>query len=163
MIDCLPQSNLCFFLTQLLVVHVLPCDAMINPSNAKATFVQSATMQRLLLTIKTLSYWYSFESSRWVLSNEYPFARVLVINVGFSHHFVLAKLATSSIRVKTGDGFKSHHPCNGPKLPDYFGDISVSFWNYMKEYLTSLKLYLKGGRTVNGSQYVVNGTFVGMS
>ena len=36
-----------------------------------------------------------------MLSDEYPFARDSVIFHVFLHHFVLAKLATSSIRVKT--------------------------------------------------------------
>ena len=71
----------------------------LNPSNAKATFIQSTRMQRFLKTIETLSCWYSLESSHWVLSDEYPFARVSVIFQFFLHHFVLAKLATSSIRV----------------------------------------------------------------
>ena len=35
--------------------------------------------QKSLKTIQTLSCWYSFESSHWVLSDEYPFARVSVI------------------------------------------------------------------------------------
>ena len=48
--------------------------------------------------ILTLSCWCSFESSRRVLSDEYPFARVSVI-LSFSHHLVFAKLVTSSIRV----------------------------------------------------------------
>ena len=51
----------------------------VNPSNAEASFVQSTRTQRFLKSIETLSYWYSFESSRWVLSDEYPFARVSVI------------------------------------------------------------------------------------
>ena len=55
--------------------------------------------QNILKTIRTLSCWYSLESSRWVLSDEYPFARVSVISV-FLHHFELVKLATSSISVK---------------------------------------------------------------
>ena len=38
-------------------------------------------------------------SSRVVLSDEYPYARVLVIIQGFLHHFVMAILATRSIRV----------------------------------------------------------------
>ena len=42
--------------------------------------------------------WYSFDSSCWELSDEYPFARVLIFKA-FLCHFVLAKLATSSIRV----------------------------------------------------------------
>ena len=46
-----------------------------------------------------MSCWYSLESSRWVLSDEYPFAMVSVIFSFFLYHFVLAKLATGSIRV----------------------------------------------------------------
>ena len=64
----------------------------LNPFNAEATFVQRTMTQRFLITIQTLSCWYSLESSCRVLSDEYPFARVS----GFLHHFVLAKLATSS-------------------------------------------------------------------
>ena len=37
-----------------------------NPSNAKATFLQSIRMQRSLKTIATLSCWYSLDSSHWV-------------------------------------------------------------------------------------------------
>ena len=59
-----------------------------NPSNAKATFVQNTRM---------LFCWYSLDSSRGVLSDEYPFARVSVILSGFLHHFILAKFATSGI------------------------------------------------------------------
>ena len=47
-----------------------------NPSNAEATFVQITRMQRVLKTIETLPCWYSLDSSRWVLSDKYPFARV---------------------------------------------------------------------------------------
>ena len=44
---------------------------------------------------------YSLESSHWALSDEYPFARISIIFFKlFSHRFLLAKLATSSIRVK---------------------------------------------------------------
>ena len=50
-----------------------------NPSNAEATFVQSTRTQIFLKTIQTLSCWYSLDSSRGVLSDEYPFARVSVI------------------------------------------------------------------------------------
>ena len=60
-----------FHLNQVLVV--------LNPSNAESTFVQSTQMQRFLKTIKTMSCWYSLESSRRALSDEYPFARVSVI------------------------------------------------------------------------------------
>ena len=72
----------------------------INPFNAEATFVQATRMQKSLKSIQTLSCWYSFESSHWVLSDEYPFGRDSVIFQLFSHHFVLTKLATSSKRVK---------------------------------------------------------------
>ena len=75
------------------------CLYSLNPSNAEATFFQSTKTQLFLKTIETLSCWYTFESSCWVLSDEYPFARVLVILRGYLHLFVLAKLATSSIRV----------------------------------------------------------------
>ena len=50
-----------------------------NPSNAKATFIQSTVMQRILKIILTLSCWYSLDSSRRVLLDEYPFARNSVI------------------------------------------------------------------------------------
>ena len=50
---------------------------------------------------KTLSCCYSLDSSRWVLSGEYPcMCQGLSHFSTFLHDFVLAKLATSSIRVK---------------------------------------------------------------
>ena len=76
---------------------------LVNPSNAEATFIQSTRTQIFSKTIETLPCWHSLESSRRVLSYEYPFARVSVIFQVFFYHFVLAKLATSSIRVKNGD------------------------------------------------------------
>ena len=63
-------------------------------------------MQRVLITIQPLSCWYSLESSHGVLSDEYPYARVSVISQLFLHHFVLAKLATSSIGVKNAKNDK---------------------------------------------------------
>ena len=54
-------------------------------------------MQRFLKTIQTLSCWYSLESSRRALSDEYPFARVSVILLGFLHYFVLVELASSPV------------------------------------------------------------------
>ena len=68
-----------------------------NPFSAEATFVQITRMQSFLKTIFILSCWYSLESSREVLSDEYPCARVSVIFPGFLHHFVFAKLATKSM------------------------------------------------------------------
>ena len=35
---------------------------VLTPSNAEATFVQSTRMQRLLITIQTLSCWYSLDT-----------------------------------------------------------------------------------------------------
>ena len=46
-----------------------------------------------------MSCWYSLNSSREVLSDEYPFARGFDHFLVFLHHFVLAKLAASSVRV----------------------------------------------------------------
>ena len=53
----------------------------------------------IMKIIRTKSCGYSYESSHWVLSDEYPFAWVSVIFQLFLHYFILAKLATSSIRV----------------------------------------------------------------
>ena len=72
----------------------------LNPYNAEATFIQSRRMQRFSKIIETLSSWYSLNSPRGVLSGEYPYAKVCHFS-GFLHHFVLDKLATSSIRVNT--------------------------------------------------------------
>ena len=53
------------------------------------------------LLVVTLSCWYSLDSSRWVLSDKYPYARVSVIFQVFCLiSNWLIKLATSSIRVK---------------------------------------------------------------
>ena len=42
-------------------------------------YVQRTRKQRFLKTIRTLSCWYSLDSSHWVLSDEYQYARVSVI------------------------------------------------------------------------------------
>ena len=52
---------------------------VLNPFNAEASFVQSTRTQRSLKTLLTLSSWYSLNSSRQVISDEYPFARCSVI------------------------------------------------------------------------------------
>ena len=70
-----------------------------NPPNAEATFFQSIRMQSFWKILIILSCWYSLDSSPRVLSDEYPCARISIIFQCFLHHFVLAKLATSSIRV----------------------------------------------------------------
>ena len=67
--------------------------------DAEVTFAQSTRVQRSLKTILTLSCWYSLDSSHRVLSDEYPYAWVLVIFQGFLPRFLLAELATSSTRV----------------------------------------------------------------
>ena len=45
-----------------------------------------------------MSCWYSSDSSHWVLSDEYLHAGVSIIFLVFLHHFVLPKLASSSIK-----------------------------------------------------------------
>ena len=75
--------------------------------------------------IKTLSCWYSLDSSHWVLSDEYPLPRVAVIFPGFLHHFVLTKLATSSIRVNKG----SESVWNYQTIRDSaIGNLSFHHW-----------------------------------
>ena len=71
----------------------------LNPSYAKATFIRSTMTQRFLKNILTLSCMYLLESSCQVFSDEYQCARVSVNFQGFLHHFILAKLALSSIMV----------------------------------------------------------------
>ena len=65
-----------------------PLVSALNSSNAKATFTQSTRTQTFLKTFSTLSCWYSFYSSHWALSDEYPCARVKGHFSGFLHHFV---------------------------------------------------------------------------
>ena len=72
----------------------------LNPFTAESTFIEGTRTQKILKIISILSCWYSLESPHWVLSDEYPFARVSVIFQLFSHYFVMAKLATSIERVK---------------------------------------------------------------
>ena len=61
------------------ILPYIPVPLAFNPSNAEATFVQSTRTQRFLKIFLTLSCWYSLDSSRQVLSDEYPFDRVSVI------------------------------------------------------------------------------------
>ena len=90
----LPEAT--WWVLKVLDLHQQPGNSLrLNLAYAEATFVQSTRIQRFLIT---LSCWYLLESSHLVLSDEYPYARVSVIFQFFSHHFVLAKLATSSIR-----------------------------------------------------------------
>ena len=71
----------------------------VNPFHAEAIFIHGRKMQKVLKNNQTLLCWYSLESSCQELSNEHPFVKVLVIVQVFLHCVVLAKLATSSIRV----------------------------------------------------------------
>ena len=52
------------------------------------------------------------------------------------HHFVLAKLGTSSIRVKTYSCLKQ------PELPNCFGDISLTK-TIVGKYLKEIELFIK--------------------
>ena len=63
-------------------------------------FYPKHKVQRFLKSIETLSCWYLLDSSRWVLLNEYPFARV---SVSFLYNFVFVKFTSSSKRVKLQD------------------------------------------------------------
>ena len=53
-------------------------------------------IQRILTTIWTLSCWYSLDSSRCILSDEYPCARLSTHFSGYLYHFVLAKIQNVS-------------------------------------------------------------------
>ena len=53
-----------------------------------------------------MSSWYSLESSRWVLSDGHQCAKVSIHFWASLHHFVLAKLATTSMRVKVPSDLK---------------------------------------------------------
>ena len=83
-------------------------ETRINPSNSKAILVQRTRMQRSLKTILIRSCWYLLESSRRVLSDEYPWPGFRWF-LRFLHHFVLAKLATSSVRVNQIKQIKLQH------------------------------------------------------
>ena len=71
----------------------------INPSNAETTLVKNTKTQRFLKNFLTLSCWYSLDSSHWILSRWAPICHGFSKFSMFSHHFELAKSATSSIRV----------------------------------------------------------------
>ena len=75
-----PPVTFCIMLADGCSLSLTP---LINPSNAEATYAQSSMTQKSLKTILTLSCWYSLNSSRWVLSDEYPFARVSIIFQNF--------------------------------------------------------------------------------
>ena len=74
-------------------------DVHSNHFNVEATSVQSTRTLRFLKTIITPSCWYSLDSSRWVrysqMSAHLPGFQSFL---RFLHHFVMTKLATSSIR-----------------------------------------------------------------
>ena len=148
----------------------------LNPSNAETTFLQSTRMQDSWKNIETLSSWYSFESSRRVLSDEYPFARVSVISCFFCIFFVLAKLATSSIRVNPYISLLQPQPnpwvFRCPHLPDHsiawkgfedwkliltkslillqiFSEVTIYYWGIIKSSLNPADIS-RGASTLRG-------------
>ena len=135
---------MCVYL--LCCVLYLLCECLyLNPSNGEATFFQRTRTQRFWKNIQTLSCWYSLDSSRWVLSDEYPFARVSVIFQLFLHHLVLAKLAASSIKVK----LKSLHggiwqrPQNAPQDKSFMN--TLSYRRKLKILISKFSKMLKSG------------------
>ena len=83
------------FLHHFILAKLATCSIRVNPFNAETSFVRGTRTQRSLKIIWSLSCGYSLESSHWVITYEYPFARVSVIFQPLSHYFVLTKLATS--------------------------------------------------------------------
>ena len=80
------------------------------PMPIKATFFQSPWTQRFLRTLKTRSCWYSLDSSRSVLSDEYHLRWFRSIFRVFLQPFVLAKLANvTSVRVNASEGVYKLH------------------------------------------------------
>ena len=71
-----------------------------NSFNAEATFIQRTKTKSFLKIIQKLSCWYPLESSRWELPDEYTYVPGFQSFSMFLHHLVLAKLATTSMRVK---------------------------------------------------------------
>ena len=65
----------------------------LNPSNAMAIIVRSTRTQRFLKTISTLSSWYSLDSSNWILSEEYTYARVSVTFSGYIVSFCKGQIS----------------------------------------------------------------------
>ena len=110
------------FLERLLQVHL-------NPSNTKATFVQSTRMQRFLITIYTLSCWYSSDSSRRELLDKDSFARVSIIFQDSCHILYWPNEPTTSLGL-------THFHSEQLKSPDDFEYIFLTkafFWKYLKE------------------------------
>ena len=87
------SNTFCIFLPWAKVASALQ-GLMLNPFDAEVTFIKGTK------TFQTLPCWYSLDSPREVLSDEYPYARVSVISQLFSHCFVVTKLTTSSTKVK---------------------------------------------------------------
>ena len=91
----------------------------INPSNAEATYVQSTRTQRLWKPSKPFHI-----STHWKALTEYSQMSTYLPGfhsfLGFSHHFVLAKLATSSIRVNLR-AMRTH----------WDEDMAVRMWRFL--------------------------------
>ena len=76
---CQGFGNFQFFLHHFVLAKLTTSSIRVNPSNDEATFVQSTRTQCVLKTISTQSCWSPLDSSRVVLSDEYPYARISVI------------------------------------------------------------------------------------
>ena len=99
-----------------------------NPFAAEVIFVQCTKKQIIMKIIGTKSCGYSYESSHWVLSDEYPFARVSFIFLLFLSYFILANLATSSISVKNHNNHLYFFDWVGCRWPKDIVQIHVFLW-----------------------------------
>ena len=112
----LRQTGMRYVFNHLYIFLTLP---MLRPLSSEAQKCKDFSQ-----TIEILSRWYSLNSSHWVLSDEYPYARVSTF-FRFLHHLVLAKLATSSIRVPSSR--LSWYPTTGinVSIDQWFSPLSV--------------------------------------
>ena len=94
-----------------------------NPFDAEATFVLSTRAGRILKTTSTLSCWYSLDIALCShLSTHAP--QGLSHFSAFKHHFVLAKLATTSIR-DNNDNDNDYFPSHIIHVPARFSPASI--------------------------------------
>ena len=80
------------------------------------------------------------DTSHRVLSDEYPYTRVSVTFSGFLHHFVLAKLATSSIMVNKSTLPSPRLPPSTPPPPPSPGQSQPIASGYLNPALTKSTL-----------------------
>ena len=98
---CQVFSHFSSFLHHFELAKVATGSKRVNPSNAEAIFIQSTRRQIFENHINPVMLVF-IESSHYVLSYEYPCARFFIhfsSFLPFLRHFVLANVATSSIRV----------------------------------------------------------------